>query len=263
MSRQSRLPLERTKAQNALHDPSRLHHRRLRAVRGARPFATGRSPARSSTSAPCVPPAATSDRRRAGIALCLCQPAGLASWRSSPRRPTPRARRHDPARAALRAGRGRLLGDRRPRAVRRAGARTRGAARARRCAAASRARRLVLGAGYSAQSGFFFSALQHIDVVADLAAALHVPRARLLRRGRARPRAPRPVEGARARARQRRHRARPAWRRRRQARGDGRAARPRRRRDVQRLHLGRRRDRRPDRRVAVQRARRDRRGDRS
>ena len=98
-----------------------------------------------------------------------------------------RARRHGAARRALRAGRGRLLGDRR-----RA---RRGTRRGRRPPARAAPRRVVLAAlalgavGYSVQAACFFSRAAPHRRVADVAAALHVPRARLLRRGRARPRA--------------------------------------------------------------------------
>ena len=133
------------------------------------------------------------------------------------------ARRHDRARDALRAGRGRLLGDR---AVRRSPPTRRSSAqspRGRRGASCSARSRSALG--YTVQSGLFFSALRHID--ASLASLLLYTfpvlvccGAIVLGRERFEP-----WKAAVLARRHGRHGARPARRRQRRAAGDRRAAR--------------------------------------
>ena len=166
-------------------------------------------------------------------------------------------RRHDAARGALRARRGRLLGDRR-RAPRDPAAPAAPAPRASSLAA------LALGADrLRVQAGLLLLRAATHRRVADVAAALHVPRARLLRRGRARPRArrrrgrrwrscspppaPRSCCSAAAAAASRRPACSSAL---------GAAV------DLRGLHPRRRRRRRAHRRLAAERARRDRRGGR-
>ena len=99
-----------------------------------------------------------------------------------------------PARAALHARRGSVLGDRRH------AARGLGTARRRRAASSSSASPSARIGLRRAGRAAFFGALEAHRRVAGRAAALHLPRARLRRRDRDRPRARRPPPRRRARA---------------------------------------------------------------
>ncbi|CAA9497663.1 MAG: Permease of the drug/metabolite transporter (DMT) superfamily, partial [uncultured Solirubrobacteraceae bacterium] len=145
-----------------------------------------------------------------------------------------RPRRDGAAGRPLRARGKRLLGDRRrARTLARPSRERRAAVPAapRRPRLPGARRRRLCGAGRPLLLG----ARAHRRV-ADVAAALHVSGARLLRRGRAAPRARHALQGARARARQRRRRPRAARRRHARPGGDRRPARARLRRDVRDLH---------------------------
>ena len=187
------------------------------ALRGARPAPRRRiAPWLRRAPRACAPPQHLTPPHARASRCASCRPAASASWRSSPRRPTP------PGSASRRCS---------PRAscwprpcfwaiVACARARRRARARAARRAPPRRVvlAGLALGAiGYAAQAGLLLLRAAPHRRLADVAAALHVPRARLLRRGRAAPRARHAVEGARARARQRGRRARAARRRHRRA----------------------------------------------